>query len=66
MRIPSSRFLIKKNTCTLVSKKKPLDEWNNECFVDFVDVLSEKTNLAIMGRPKKRLSEQNTSSQTQK
>ena len=51
---------------TLVSKKKPLDEQNNECFVDFVDVLSEKTNLAIMGRPKKRLSEQNISSRTQK
>ena len=51
---------------TLVSKKKLLDERNNECFVDFVDVLSEKTNLAIMGRPKKRLSEQSISSRTQK
>ena len=50
---------------TLASKKRPLDEWDNERFVDLVDVLTEKTNVATMGQPKKTLSGQNVSSYTE-
>ena len=36
-----------KKRATLVLKKKTLDEWDDECFGDFVDVLPESETAAI-------------------
>ena len=47
----------------LLLKKKSLKKWEDEIFVELIDVVPE--NDSTVGRPKKRLSEQNISTRTE-